>query len=305
VRAQLTSKFLLKALIFGSHKKPKQVENPLRTLVAKRLEGLVRELSKKLKHTRVTGDLAYYTTDRDEVWQMPDCIVIEKYAKHSVTTLVETKLKVLKEVTTGGDSFEALISDMKIYSEVLEQSIQFLYNIEKRLDRDRTTKESLTVIDEVLLSKWICTLGICPELPPLFTFKTFRDLLREELEKKVQTNGPKLRPEMLTWFREKYARNWYWNIIGLEEFEYVLTLPPKKRDLGYLLRRHLVDCGDLIPDISRKRGFKANFRSYLIKNFADKNGTIELGDPVIKRAFNEQFEQMVDALGLPRTSTED
>ena len=292
LKAQMTHKFLQKAFAIARKiEKTQKPTLPYSQYVGERLERFFEELC--IYWNPPDGQFSEYFYLQDskiEENKSSDRIVFEKFGESEIVILFQVKTKTLQEKSFYGVSIDGIDKDIKIYSEFVYKSINYLYLLDKGLREGKLREEHKTLSERVLSAKKCCLIGITPIDPAIFT----NVAMRRQLIWEVRAALDKKDVEIMKWFMKKYGSTNCvgWHIMGIDQFESFLTLPPHQRNFSDCFQRYL-ESSRIDYELANSQGeIPDTFRGFVIKHFKQTRHTPLIG--ALQNVFHQYADQVAE-----------
>ncbi len=219
----------------------------------------------------------------------PDRILFEKFGNNSeAVTLFQLKAKSLREGTLFARDFNDAVCDLgSSFNEMIYKSINFLWSLHEAAKNNSLNSLNSKLSLRILNSRECVLIGVCPDVPPIFSMKPIRDLLEAEIIKEVGL-------DKWQWLHQHF-KNVYWHIISLTEFQAFLCIPDRRRNFHKAIKHYFRD-EQIDRFLSRgDRSLPSSFRSFIIANYGterDENSDRKINSiPDLRHIYDEFFEE--------------
>jgi hypothetical protein len=299
LKAQMTHKFLLKAFAIAREieKKTKQSLS-FSQYVGQRLERFFEELCIYWNPPGGQFSEYYYLQDsKEEENKSADRIVFEKDGESERVVLFQLKTKTLQEGAFYGISIDKINEDIKVYSEFIYKSINYLFQLDKGLREGKLRQEHKSLSERILNAKQCCLIGITPVDPAIFTVKDMRHQLIAEIRSALDKKDV----EIWKWFIKRYgSQNCLgWHIMGIDHFETFLTLQPHQRNFSECFKLYLMNSRIDYELMDAQGAVPGNFRDFVIKHFKQSKDT-PLIEP-LHNVFRQYYSQVAKYFFVKQT----
>jgi hypothetical protein len=289
LKTQLTHKFLQKSFAFAREIEKKAPTSPsFSQFIGNRLELFFEELCKYWNPPNGQFSEHEYLNGSNE--KSADRIVFESDRGLETVILFQVKTKTLQEKSFYGVSLETLDKDLKVYSEFIYKSINYLYLLERGLREGNLRNVNRVFSERVLNAKKWCFIGITPIDPAIFA----NVAMRHKLISEVQIELDKINPEIKKWFQTKHESGKLlgWHIMGLDHFETFLTLPEDKRSFTACFAEYLRSSKIDSQLMNAAGGMPSNFRDFVIRYYRQNKDTPLI--PPLKAVFDKYAHDVND-----------
>lgn len=272
MKLQLTSKFVAKVLNFARE------DNPMakgKTVMAdfigkKRLEPYFKELCDIWNPAGGHHDEYRYTKGEDS----PDRIIFEKLRGKKCATLVQLKLKSLRETSHFTTSWQDIADDFaKSYSDCIFKSLNFLFRLEQAIKNGKANENHIELSKKILRQERFVFVGISPDIPPIFSICWAREVLIKEVENKINQV-----PGLKEWVKTKFPKGYVWHIMDLADFQMFMSAKERtyfSDEISSYIRKSGVDDIPLGNDGS----MPVSFRTFIVNKYGES-------DPKVGRRLN-------------------